>query len=165
MFLPRMLSYPDIMREFKLERGLKLPAKGKQLKKVPKVCGYTKDQIAVMETEQVKAVFIQAFAKYRTLGVTAKRMGLLRSTVETWVVEDPAFRESLVDSHEAMIDQLEAAAIRRALSDSDDLLKFMLRANRRAKYSDNIPAKALDGEAGSAGPAQEFIIAGQVVTF
>lgn len=117
-----------------------------------------------------------------TLASAADAAGVTRATIERWIIEDPNFREEMIEAHETVIDRLETMAFRRAkgtrdVPGSDDLLKFLLRANR-PKFA---AAAGAGGVAGSASnPAalraaeeeskqqalkQKFKIAGQEIEF
>ena len=104
---------------------------------------------------------------------------------DSWIIDDPVFREQMIDAHEQVVDELERAAIRRAKGSmkkdgsggpgSADLLKFLLRANR-AKFAAS--ASGMGGGAGSVAEQrrqeeeqqrlaqrQKFKIAGQDIEF
>ncbi len=75
------------------------------------------------------------------------RLGIDRDTVYKRAGRDPQFTAAWAQAREDAIDGLEAEARRRALSTSDTLLMFLLRANRPAKYRDNARLE-LTGEGG-----------------
>ena len=93
-------------------------------------------------------------ARGGTLAAAADAAGVSRSTIERWIIDDPQFREEMIEAHETVVDRLETLAFRRAkgtreVPGSDDLLKFLLRANR-PKF-----AAAAGSGAGAAGSPQQ----------
>lgn len=141
--------------------------------------GEGKKALKEFDSDERKRVAVESYKKKGTLADCARSAGVPRSTVERWVVEDPAFRESMIDAHEEVIDSLERAALRRAkgtreIPGSDDLLKFLLRANRPGKFA------AASGAGGSGSVAeqrrqeeeqmrsamkQKFLVGGQEIEF
>jgi len=68
-------------------------------------------------------------------------VGIGRRTVYEWKSEDPQFREAWIAAkaaaRESRVEQLEEAAYERAIKRSDSMLRFMLKAEKPEKYSDN----------------------------
>jgi hypothetical protein len=130
-----------------------------------------------MSREEQYRLAIRTYRKKGTLGAVAQALDVKRSTVERWMVEDPAFMEDMVDAHQQVIDDLEHRAVQHARDGDTDMLKFLLKANR-AKFSTNQAGtpngNKHNGTAtdqhnqanGSASLAkQTFVVAGQVIEF
>ena len=81
--------------------------------------------------------FIESFRASGNVRLSASSAGIDRDTVYKRAGRDPQFAAAWAGAREDAIDGLEAEARRRALSTSDTLLMFLLRANRPAKYRDN----------------------------
>lgn len=85
-----------------------------------------------------KAIFLSTLV---TTGGNITRaadlIGMSRQNVLRWVQTDPVFAELFHDAIEAGTDHLEEAAYNRALSNSDRIMEFLLRARRPEKYRDN----------------------------
>ena len=81
--------------------------------------------------------FIEAFRASGIVRLAALSAGIDRDTVYKRAGRDPLFAAAWAQAREDAIDVLEAEARRRALSVSDSLLMFLLRANRPTMYRDN----------------------------
>jgi hypothetical protein len=96
---------------------------------------HDRDQDAI----NLKDRFLVAYRKWGYRTRAAEEIGITWKTVERWLHEDEAFREHFDDiqSEIELIwqDDLEEAGLRRALSHSDLLLKFIL-AKLNPKYRD-----------------------------
>lgn len=121
-------------------------------------------------------------ARGGTLAAAADAAGVSRSTIERWIIDDPQFREEMIEAHETVIDRLETLAFRRAkgspsqgIPGSDDLLKFLLRANRpkfasagssaSSSYGGTAAQRAQEEEQKQQALKQKFKIAGQEIEF
>jgi len=138
--------------------------------------GVIKGALKEFDSDERKRVAVAAYKAKGTLADCAKSAGVPRSTVERWIVEDPVFRESMIDAHEEVIDSLERAAIRRAkgsvkngIPGSDDLLKFLLRANRPGKFAAAAGGVAeqrrQEEEQTRNAMKQKFLVGGQEIEF
>lgn len=155
--------------ELNMEAAAQAPAKRK--------AAMAHHAIQVMTEAELKEMAVLLYRKLGTLGSVAKALDKKRSTLERWMVEDEVFREDMIDAHETVLDRLERKAIKRALVDeSDEMLKFMLRAGRPGKFNPQaiIAAEAAlaasannaaGGSGGGGGSGQKFVIAGQEVEF
>ncbi len=81
--------------------------------------------------------FIESFRASGIVRLAASSAGIDRDTVYKRRWRDPGFAADWAQAREDAIDVLEAEARRRALSGSDTILMFLLRANRPAMYRDN----------------------------
>jgi hypothetical protein len=91
--------------------------------------------------------FLESFRASGNVRLSASSAGIDRDTVYKRAGRDPGFAAAWAQAREDAIDGLEAEARRRALSTSDTLLMFLLRANRPAMYRDNARLE-LTGPAG-----------------
>lgn len=85
-----------------------------------------------------KADFLKAFADTSMVTEAAKQVGVGRATVYRWRNEDPEFAEAWGEVEEAVTEDLETTAIRRAKEGSDVLLIFLLKAHRPDKYRERL---------------------------
>lgn len=81
--------------------------------------------------------FIESFRASGIVRLAALSAGIDRDTVYKRRAREPRFAADWAQAREDAIDGLEAEARRRALSTSDSLLMFLLRAHRPAVYRDN----------------------------
>lgn len=73
-----------------------------------------------------------------TVRYACEAAGVSRQTVYAWKRRDPEFARQWDEAQEDAVEALEAAARVRALSGSDRLLMFLLRAIRPDKYGDRL---------------------------
>lgn len=95
--------------------------------------------------------FLTALGEGLSVAGAAKLAGVGRQTVYDWRKRDAAFAAAWDDAIETGTDNLEDEARRRAMSTSDTLMIFMLKARRPGKYKDR-RASELSGPGG--GPIQ-----------
>jgi hypothetical protein len=101
--------------------------------------------------------FIESFRASGNVRLSASSAGIDRDTAYKRRRRDPRFAAAWAQAQEDAIDVLEAEARRRALSVSDTLLMFLLRAHRPTMYRDNARLE-LTGAAG--GPIQTQVLSG-----
>lgn len=80
--------------------------------------------------------FLTALGEGMSVAGAAKLAGVGRQTVYDWRKRDAAFAAAWDDAIETGTDNLEDEARRRAMSSSDTLMIFMLKARRPDKYKD-----------------------------
>lgn len=80
--------------------------------------------------------FLTALGEGLSVAGAAKLAGVGRQTVYDWRKRDAAFAAAWDDAIETGTDNLEDEARRRAMSTSDTLMIFMLKARRPDKYKD-----------------------------
>ena len=100
--------------------------------------------------------FIESFRATGIVRLSASSAGIDRDTVYKRAGRDPGFAAAWAQAREDAIDGLEAEARRRALSTSDSLLMFLLRAHRPAMYRDNARLE-LTGAAGGPIVTQQLL--------
>jgi hypothetical protein len=101
--------------------------------------------------------FIESFRASGNVRLSASSAGIDRDTAYKRRRRDPRFAAAWAAAEQDAVDILEAEARRRALSVSDALLMFLLRAHRPGLYRDNARLE-LTGAAG--GPIQTQVLAG-----
>lgn len=119
-----------------------------------------------------KPTFLKALRETRSVAAAAMRAGIDRQTAYNHRRDDPAFAADWETVHEAITDDLEKAAIARAVDGveepefyrgqvvgttvrySDSLLQFLLRGRRREVYGDRTEITGAGG-----GPIQLQAIA------
>ena len=82
--------------------------------------------------------FIESFRATGNVRLSAGSAGIERDTAYKRKGRDPLFAAAWVQAEQDAIDVLEAEARRRALSVSDTLLMFLLRAHRPALYRERV---------------------------
>jgi hypothetical protein len=110
-------------------------------------------------SQQKKEAMLAAYLKCGTIFHGCKGAGITRRTHYDWMKADPAYRDAFEDAAEAVADNLEAEAMRRAREGwpepvyyqgevcgsvrkfSDLLLIFMLKALRPDKFRERIDLK------------------------
>ena len=91
-----------------------------------------------LRTPENEEVFLEALAEGYSVRHAAKAIGAGRRTVYDWREEDPDFKRRWDEAIEDGTDVLEDEARRRAITDSDTLLIFTLKARRPEKYRENV---------------------------
>ena len=81
--------------------------------------------------------YLIALAQTSNVTLSAQMAGIARATVRERYDTSPEFRKACDDAINQGVDILEAEARRRAMSGSDLLLIFLLKAHRPDKYRDN----------------------------
>jgi hypothetical protein len=82
--------------------------------------------------------FVEVFAATGNVRLAASAAGVSRDAPYKRAQADPEFAAAWLRAREDAIDMLEAEARRRALSSSDSMLQFLLRAERPSKYRDRV---------------------------
>jgi hypothetical protein len=85
--------------------------------------------------------FLEVTRATGNVRLAADACGVDRSTPYQRAARDPAFAAAWRAAQEDAVDTLEAEARRRALTTSDPLLMFLLRAHRRDVYGDTIDVR------------------------
>jgi hypothetical protein len=85
---------------------------------------------------RVKEAWLVAYRLTGNVTEACKAAHVARCTAYGWRESDPEFAAAWEEANEIAIDALEAAARQRALDSSDQLMMFLLRANRPDKYND-----------------------------
>jgi hypothetical protein len=85
--------------------------------------------------------FIESFRASGNVRLSASSAGIDRDTAYKRRARDPRFAEAWAQAREDAIDVLEAEARRRALSASDALLMFLLRAHRPSLYRERLDVR------------------------
>ena len=86
------------------------------------------------QTQQHKKKFLEGFLFAGTITAGCEYAGVNRTTFYRWLESCPAFVEEYEKAKEAVTDNLEREAIRRAYNGSDTLLIFLLKGNKPDKY-------------------------------
>lgn len=89
-------------------------------------------------TKDWKAVFLRVLAKDANVTAAAKAAGIVRRYAYDARESDPAFAAAWDSAREEAIDALEAIAMRRARTQSDTLMIFLLKGNRPEKYRETV---------------------------
>lgn len=86
-----------------------------------------------------KAKVLNQYRRFGSVGGACAATGIARRTFYNWLEEDREFAGLLQDARDDLADELEEAAMQRAMgpNGSDRLLIFLLRANRPWKYREN----------------------------
>jgi hypothetical protein len=79
--------------------------------------------------------------QWHNVRLSASSAGIDRDTAYKRRARDPRFAEAWAQAREDAIDVLEAEARRRALSASDALLMFLLRAHRPSLYRERVDVR------------------------
>jgi hypothetical protein len=87
------------------------------------------------------ARFIEVFAATGNVRLAASAVGKSRDAPYKRAQTDPEFGAAWLRAREDAVDMLEAEARRRALSSSDNLLTFLLRAERPDKFRERVDIK------------------------
>jgi hypothetical protein len=82
--------------------------------------------------------FLEVFRSTCNVRLSAEAAGIDRDSAYRRRQRDPAFAERWAQAEQDAIDVLEAEARRRALSVSDTLLIFLLKAHRPERYRESI---------------------------
>ena len=110
-------------------------------------------------TPEVRARFLAALSDGLSVTAAAIAAGARRSAMYGWRAEDPLFAEAWDEAIEEGTDKLEDEARRRALNGSDQLIMFMLKARRPAKYRER-SLHEHTGPARGTGPGRGFCAGG-----
>lgn len=89
-------------------------------------------------TDKQKARVLVSLAMGLSITGACEHAGLSRRTHQRWCTEDDAYRAAVDEAMEAGIDTLEDVAVKRARAKSDNLLMFLLRARRPAKFRERV---------------------------
>jgi hypothetical protein len=100
--------------------------------------------------------FLESYRATGNVRLSASSAGIDRDTAYKRRRRDARFAAAWAAAQEDAIDVLEAEARRRALSASDPLLMFLLRAHRPAMYRDNARLE-LTGAAGGPIVTQQLV--------
>jgi DNA-directed RNA polymerase specialized sigma24 family protein len=82
--------------------------------------------------------FLEVIRSTGNVRLSAQAAGIDRSTPYVRARRDPTFAAAWAEAEQDAIDVLEAEARRRALSSSDALLMFLLRAHRPERYRESL---------------------------
>ena len=85
--------------------------------------------------------FLETVRATGNVRLAADSVGIHRTTPYARAERDPEFAAAWAAANEAAVDVLEAEARRRALSGSDSLLAFLLRAHRPERYGASVAVK------------------------
>lgn len=91
-----------------------------------------------LATDKQKARVLMSLAMGLSITGACDHAGLSRRTHQRWCHEDDAYRAAVDEAMEAGIDALEDVAVKRARAKSDNLLMFLLRARRPAKFRERV---------------------------
>lgn len=90
----------------------------------------------LQRTKRTQERALAAFRELGTVSAACLSVGIGRRTWYDMLERDAEFAREVMEASEAVADELEAEAIRRAQNGSDALLMFLLRARRRPIYGD-----------------------------
>ncbi len=93
-------------------------------------------EIAHSSLPHERALFCDLIAQGLTVASAAQGAGVSRRTPYDWRERDPLFAAAWQAAEEGKTDALETEAYRRALKESDQLLKFLLAARKPEVYSE-----------------------------
>ena len=93
--------------------------------------------------------FLEAFRNSCNIRASAQAAGVGRSTVYEARADDPEFAAALAEAESDAVDVLEAAARARALTVSDNLLIFLLKAHRPNVYHERVEQRVTADISGS----------------
>jgi len=96
----------------------------------------SKKQQAPKRSVDWAAAFLKSFRLSGNLTSACCRVGIRKETVYSRKAKDPEFARAFEEAHELAIEDLEAEARKRALSGSDMLLAFLLRAHKPELYGE-----------------------------
>jgi hypothetical protein len=85
-----------------------------------------------------KQTFLENYKRMGVVTHAAEAAGVLARTVYRALDLDPSFKEEFEAARTFAVDELEVVARERALSHSDRLLIFLLKAERPEKYRDDM---------------------------
>jgi len=92
----------------------------------------------VNPSDKKKPRFLEKYRELRTIHQTCKAFRLSRNTFIKWRNTDPVFKEKFEEIENELYEALEVNAYKRALSGSDLLTIFLLKANNPEKYRERI---------------------------
>lgn len=88
-----------------------------------------------IRTDRARATFLAVFSETCNVSEACRAAGIGRSAAYVWRKEDEAFAADWDEAEQTAIDQLEAAAWKRATKEqSDRMLEILLKAHRPDKY-------------------------------
>lgn len=87
--------------------------------------------------EDKRATFLEALRNTCNVAHSARVAGISRKTAYEWKKAEPQFAAKVADAIQDGVSELERNAHERALSGSDLLTIFLLKAHRPEKYRDN----------------------------
>lgn len=87
-------------------------------------------------TKRTQRRALAAFRELGTVSGACLKVGIGRRTWYDMLERDAEFAREVMEASEAVADELEAEAIRRAKEGSDTLLMFLLRARRRDVFGE-----------------------------
>lgn len=90
----------------------------------------------VQDQRRRKQAFLKLYAANANISAACRDLHMDTDTIYRWLQVDPAFAVAMERAHEQATDELEEAARKRALEDSDTLLIFLLKGNRPERYGD-----------------------------
>jgi hypothetical protein len=85
-----------------------------------------------------RGAWLAAYEKHGTVTAASKAVGIHRDTAYTARKNDPEFAAEWDKLEVAVTEILEKTAVERALSGSDRLMEFMLKARRPSVYRENL---------------------------
>jgi len=87
-------------------------------------------------TKELMKLVLSAYVTCGVIGKACDTAGVRRKTHYEWMAKHAKYRELFEELREKFVDGLEQVAIDRAMEKSDNLLMFLLKAERREKYGD-----------------------------
>ena len=93
------------------------------------------------QTHKKRKQFLQALRETGNVSRACEAAGIGRSTAYQWRDNDPDFAREWDEVIDALVDDLEQEAIRRAKDGSDTLLIFLLKGLKPDRYSDRLRAE------------------------
>jgi hypothetical protein len=106
----------------------------KRTKRAPKRPPGTR--LRANDSDAAKARALVAYRESGTVVHACIAAGIARRTWYQWLEADPAFASAAVEASEAVLDDLEKEAIKRAKDGSDTLIIFLLKCLRSNKFQD-----------------------------
>lgn len=91
----------------------------------------------IQQTEARKAKALAQYRRFGSVSSACAAAGIARRTFYNWLEQDREFAGLLQDARDDVADELEEAAMRRAMGGSDRMIIFLLKANRPWKYREN----------------------------
>src|SRR5271166_3122085 len=91
-------------------------------------------------TPKKRQVILEAIASGQTVAEAARAAGMARNTIAEWRAADPDFARAFEDSYAAGTDCYEAEARRRAFTESDALLIFLLKSRDPQRFARKLAA-------------------------
>jgi len=98
--------------------------------------------IAESEKKEIKRRFLIAFSRTGVWSHSCERAGVSAAVIRSWLKKDKKFQKKFDQMQEKFVDTLEMVAVQRAVEKSDTLLLALLKANRPAKYRENVKLDA-----------------------